>query len=84
MYYDDHELVDTTWSIRMICVFDYVKYDHIYLHVSNVKVCVLLLILLGDHVRLWLCPYVCSLRVDAWLIISTWLYESMMVILMML
>ena len=31
---------------------DYVKYDHIYLHIIEVKVCVLLLMLLGDHVRL--------------------------------
>ena len=52
-------------SIMILRVVIYVKYDHIYLHVSNVKVCVLLLMMLGDHVRLSLCLYVCSLRVDA-------------------
>ena len=63
MYYDDHCLVDTSWSIMMKGVVDYVKYDHIYLHASNVKVwCIL-----GDHVRVWLCAYMCSLRVDAWM-----------------
>ena len=51
-------------------------YDHIHLLLIKVKVCVLQLIL-GDHVRLWQCPYVCDLRVDALLFLleymSLWL-----------
>ena len=62
MYYDDHGLVGATWSIMINCVVYYVKYDRIYLHASNVKV----LYILGDHVRLGLCAYMCSLRVDTW------------------
>ena len=56
-------LVGPICSIMMICLIDYVKYDHIYQHASYVKVCALLWIL-SDHVGLCLCVYVCSLKVD--------------------
>ena len=37
------------------------------------------LLLLGYHIRLWLCPFVCSLTIDAWLFVLDymslwWLY----------
>ena len=63
MNYDDHGLVGITLCIMMVCVVYYVKYDHIYLHESNVKVYVLLL-MLGDCVELLLCLYVCNILVD--------------------
>ena len=48
------------------------------------KGCVLLLILLSDYVRLWLCPYVCSLRVDTLLFLhgytSLWCYIDDMIV----
>ena len=53
----------TTYNNVAICVVNYVKYDHIYLYTSKVNVCCTL----GDYGTLWLCAYMCSVRVDAWL-----------------
>ena len=58
MYNDDHGVVGNTWYIMLICVVELCEL------LIKVNVCVPLLTL-GDHVRLWLCHYVCSLRVDA-------------------
>ena len=70
--------VGVTWSIMMNSVVDYLKYNHIYVHSSNVKVwCIL-----GNHVRLWLCACICSLRVDTWLLLLD--YMSIVITLMMI
>ena len=37
------------WCIMMNGLVDYVKYDHIYLHSSNLKVYVYYKIMLGDY-----------------------------------
>ena len=45
MQYDDPGLVGTTWSNVDICVFYYVKYYGIYLHVKQCEsICVLLML----------------------------------------
>ena len=80
MNYDDHDLIVITLYTMMVFVVDYVKYDHIYLHVIKVKIWVFLFIL-GDHVRLWPCIYVCSLRIDVWFFLLSYM-GIMMVILM--
>ena len=73
MQYDDHGHIGTTWCNVDIYVVDYVKNDHINIYAHNVKVWWIL----GDHVRLWLCAYICSLRVDAWLFLLTiWVYND--------
>ena len=79
MQYDDHGLVGTTWINMAICVVAYVKYDNSYLYASNVEVwCIV-----GDHVRLWLCACMCGIIVEC-RIVPTLLYESIMVILIIL
>ena len=57
------------------------KYDHIYLYVSMVKEC-FILFTIGDYVRLWLCPYVFSIRVD--LLFFLLGYVSLMMVILMI
>ena len=70
-------LSPSTWYAMMICVVDLCEvWSYSYTWVF------LLLLVLGDHVKIWLCPYVCSLRVDACFLLIG--YVSLVMIIMII
>ena len=59
----------TTWSTMMICAVDWCE---LWSYLQTCEVMwkyMFFLRILGDHVRLWVCFYECSLRVDARLLL---------------